>query len=79
MRVVTWNARALLQHAGKHGARKLNYLLRLQPARSIVRLQEVRQDELQLREFFSPLGESVTLHTSFCGDSDADEIRGGVA
>eukprot|EP00959_Pyramimonas_sp_CCMP1952_P019845 419159-Pyramimonas_sp.AAC.1 len=76
MSAVTWNARALLQHAGKHGARKLNYFLRLQPARSIVCLQDVRQDELQLREFLSPLGESVTLRPSFCGDSYADRIRG---
>eukprot|EP00959_Pyramimonas_sp_CCMP1952_P084515 1767827-Pyramimonas_sp.AAC.1 len=63
----------------KHGARKLSYLLRLQPARSIARLQAVRQDELQFREFPGPLGESLTLHTSFCGDSSADRIRGGVA
>eukprot|EP00959_Pyramimonas_sp_CCMP1952_P436729 9144825-Pyramimonas_sp.AAC.1 len=69
MRVVTWNARALLQHAGKNGTRKFNYLLRLQPARSIVRLQELMHDALQLREFLCPLGESLTVHSSFCGDS----------
>eukprot|EP00959_Pyramimonas_sp_CCMP1952_P395340 8283867-Pyramimonas_sp.AAC.1 len=79
MRVATWNARALLQHAGKNGARKFNYLLRLQPARSIVCLQEVRQDALQLREFLAPLGESLTVHSSFCADSGADRVRGGVA
>eukprot|EP00959_Pyramimonas_sp_CCMP1952_P384885 8066391-Pyramimonas_sp.AAC.1 len=38
-----------------------------------------RQDELQLREFLGPLGESLTVYSSFCGDSGADRIRGGVA
>ena len=79
LRVVTWNARALLQATGAKASLKRQYLMKLKLNSSIVSLQEVRQYALQLREFVNGISDTVTIHSSFCGDTHEERVRGGVA
>ncbi|CAK0885127.1 unnamed protein product [Prorocentrum cordatum] len=65
--------------AGAEAAIKLNYLSKLGLDKSIVSLQEVHQDALQLEHFVHRVCPRSTVLSSFCGSEPADRARGGVA
>eukprot|EP00959_Pyramimonas_sp_CCMP1952_P420322 8803912-Pyramimonas_sp.AAC.1 len=79
VRVVTWNARALLQWRGRLGSTKLKYLQSLGCGSTILSLQEVRQDGRQVRDFLKRVVPGSEVFTSCFTRDGVGLACGGVA
>ena len=78
LRLISWNAQALLQWRGAHSRPKLRYLEQLQPRGAILALQEVHQDARQLRNFLSKILSNFVVRMTVCR-GEGGLVRGGVA
>eukprot|EP00959_Pyramimonas_sp_CCMP1952_P072691 1518768-Pyramimonas_sp.AAC.1 len=79
MRSIAWNARALLQYRGAKSRLTSSYLKKFHLPRSILALQEVHKDRIQLGDYMCRLHRDAVVHASFCPGDVGGSAAGGVA